>query len=418
MPAHSHPTHPALLTHVDIAIVGGGPVGAALACGLEDLGLKVAVLEARSKLEAPDPRAIALSEGSRLILQRLGAWDALAPRATAIETIHVSHRGGFGRAELKATAMGVPALGYVAEYGDLYAALARRMAHSGATVLTGARVTRAGATGAYGMVGYEKDGAEHLLTANLVVLSEGGKALPPDLRQDKDYGQSALVCTVRTRQPHRRRAYERFTPEGPIALLPLGEPPSPASGGGAEGEGDGEGHTYALVWTTPANQVEARLALGDAEFLAQLQIAFGDRQGAFLSAGPRAAFPLKLSLAKESASPRLVRVGNAAHVLHPVAGQGFNLGLRDAWKLAEAIADHLNQSSPDTLGQAPLAGYARQRQADILGGSLMTDILVAGFSNDLPGLRQARGLALTALDLLPPLKTQFARKMMFGAQSW
>lgn len=381
--------------HVDVAIVGGGPVGAALAAGLEGCGLDVVVLEARGKLEAPDPRAIALSEGSRLILQRLGVWDALADRATPIETIHVSQRGGFGRAELRSEAMGVAALGYVAEYGDLYAALARRMVKSGARVLTGARVTQAGATSAYGMVGYERDGHEHLLTARLVVLSEGGKALPPSLRQDKDYGQSAVVCTVRTAQPHGRRAYERFTPEGPIALLPLN---------------DG----YALVWTTPSAQVDARLALADGEFLIQLQAAFGDRQGRFLSAGPRAAFPLRLTLAKESGGARLVRIGNAAHVLHPVAGQGFNLGLRDAWKLAEAMAD----IPRETLGAAPLAGYARQRRADIVGGSLMTDLLVAGFSNDNPLLRGGRGLALTALDLLPPVKTLFARKMMFGSQSW
>ena len=393
MPADAFPTH------CDVAIVGGGPVGASLAAGLEGLGLEVVVLEARGKLETPDPRAIALSEGSRLILQRLGVWDALAegahPKATPIETIHVSQRGGFGRAELKARDMDVPALGYVAEYGDLYAVLARRMTGSGARVLTGARVTRAGATSAYGMVNFAREGREHLLTARLVVLSEGGKALPPDLRQDKDYGQSAVVCSVRTAQPHGRRAYERFTPEGPIALLPLGE-------------------EYALVWTTPAARVEERLALADAAFLAQLQAAFGDRQGRFLAAGPRAAFPLKLSLAKESPSHRLVRIGNAAHVLHPVAGQGFNLGLRDAWKLAEAIADLPREK----LGSAALAGYASQRRFDIVGGSFMTDLLVAGFSNDLPVLSQARGLALAALDLLPPLKTQFARKMMFGVQSW
>lgn len=384
-----------LPTHADVAIVGGGPVGAALAAGLEGCGLEVVVLEARTSLVAPDPRAIALSEGSHLILQRLGVWEALAERATPIETIHVSQRGGFGRAQLEATDMGVPALGYVAEYGDLYASLSGRMTTSGARVLTGARVTRAGATAGYGMVAYERDGSEHLLTANLVVLSEGGKALPPDLRQDKDYGQSAVVCTVRTSQPHDRRAYERFTPEGPIALLPLQE-------------------VYALVWTTPSDQVADRLALSDAEFLNQLQSAFGNRQGRFLGTGPRAAFPLKLSLAKESPSARLVRIGNAAHVLHPVAGQGFNLGLRDAWKLAEAIADLPREK----LGSAPLAGYASQRRFDIIGGSLMTDVLVAGFSNDHPLLRIGRGLALGALDVLPPLKTLFARKMMFGAQSW
>jgi 2-octaprenyl-6-methoxyphenol hydroxylase len=370
-------------------------VGAALGAGLAGSGLDVVVLEARTKLEAPDPRAIALSEGSRLILQRLGAWDKLAPRAAPIKRIHVSQRGGFGRAELNADEMGVAALGYVAEYGDLYTALAKGLATSGATLLTGARVTRAGATAGYGMVQFERGGGEHLLTASLVVLSEGGRALPPALRQEKDYGQSAVVCTVRTAQPHANRAYERFTPDGPIALLPLHE-------------------DYALVWTTPAAQVEERLALTDTAFLDQLQAAFGDRQGRFLHASPRAAFPLKLALAKDSNSPRLLRIGNAAHVLHPVAGQGFNLGLRDAWKLAETLTDMPREK----LGTAPLTGYTRQRRADILGGSLMTDLLVAGFSNDHPLLRQGRGLALTALDVLPPLKTLFARKMMFGSQTW
>ena len=387
--------------HFDLAIVGGGPVGAALAAGLQGSGLhgkglKVVVLEARTKLEAPDPRAIALSEGSHLILNRLGVWEALSPHATPIDHIHVSQRGGFGRAELNAAEMGVNALGYVAEYGDLYAALAQGLSQAGgATILTGARVTQAAATAGYGMVRYEQAGEEKLLTANLVVLSEGGKALPPNLRKEKDYGQSAVVCTVHTTQPHMQRAYERFTPEGPIALLPLHD-------------------AYALVWTTPSDQVESRLALSDADFLAQLQLAFGDRQGRFTAASPRASFPLKLSLAKESNSPRIVRIGNAAHVLHPVAGQGFNLGLRDAWKLAETLLD----MPIEKIGTTSLDHYAQQRQADIKGGSLMTDLLVAGFSNDHPALRHLRGVALGALDILPPLKTLFARKMMFGSQSW
>ena len=381
--------------HFDLAIVGGGPVGAALVAGLQGSGLKIVVLEARTRLAAPDPRAIALSEGSHLILKRLGAWDALSPHATPIEHIHVSQRGGFGRAELNASEMAVNALGYVAEYGDLYAALAQGLHQVDTTILTGARVTQAAATAGYGMVRYEQSGAEKWLTANLIVLSEGGKALPPDLRKEKDYGQSAVVCTVQTALPHAQRAYERFTPEGPIALLPLQ-------------------NSYALVWTTPSSQVEARLALSDDEFLAQLQRAFGDRQGRFTAASPRASFPLKLSLAKESHSPRIVRIGNAAHVLHPVAGQGFNLGLRDAWKLAETL---LNMPIEE-LGTRTLDDYTRQRQSDIQGGSLMTDLLVAGFSNDHPTLRHLRGLALGALDILPPVKTLFARKMMFGSQSW
>jgi 2-octaprenyl-6-methoxyphenol hydroxylase len=382
--------------HVDVAIVGGGPVGASLAAGLEGSGLSVAVLEARGKLEAPDPRALALSQGTRLILERLGAWANLTEHATPIETIHVSQRGGLGRAVLTASDAGVPALGYVAEYGDLYAALAERLLGCGATVLTGARVTGVQTTSGYGAISFQRGGADHLLTARLVVLSEGGKSLPAEMRRDKDYGQSAVVCTVGTERPHSRRAYERFTPEGPIALLPLG-------------------NGYALVWTTPNDRVEDRLALSDADFLAQLQTAFGDRQGRFVSAGPRSAFPLKLALAAASTSPRCLRIGNAAHVLHPVAGQGFNLGVRDAWKLAEAILD----TPRERLGEAEMARrYGQTRRFDVVGGSLMTDILVESFSNDRFLMRHARGAALAVLDLAPPLKNLFARKMMFGAQAW
>jgi len=218
--------------HADIAIIGGGPVGASLALGLEDSGLSVAVLEARETREAADPRALALAQGARLVLERLGAWEALAAQATPIETIHVSQRGGLGRALLTAAEVGVPALGYVAEYGALYAALAGRLLECGENgqikVMTGARVTDVAATTGYGAVRYQRGGAEHLLTARLVVLSEGGRSLPAHLRQDKDYGQSAVVCTVSTQRPHGGRAYERFTPEGPIALLPLDAPSPPA----------------------------------------------------------------------------------------------------------------------------------------------------------------------------------------------
>lgn len=388
------------LDHVDIAIIGGGPVGASLALGLEGSGLSVVVLEAREKLEVADPRALALSQGCRLTLQRLGAWEALAPDTTAIETIHVSQRGGLGRAVLTREDAGVPALGYVAEYGALVAALAGRLLASDATVVTGARVTDVAATSGYAAVRYRRDGAEHLLTARMAVLSEGGRALPAHMRQDKDYGQSAVIANVSTQRPHARRAYERFTAEGPIALLPLG---------------DAFGNNYALVWTTPSALVEERLALSDTDFLTQLQSAFGDRQGRFMHAGPRAAFPLKLTLAAESKSPRIQRIGNAAHVLHPVAGQGFNLGVRDAWHLAQRILD----TPRERLGEAAMSNaYAAERRFDVLGGSLMTDILVEAFSNDRPLLGHARGAALALLDLAPPLKTLFARKMMFGAQAW
>lgn len=399
-------------SHFDVAIVGGGPVGAALILALADSGLTVALLEAKTEFAARDPRAIALAQGSRLVLERLGAWSRLADKATPIETIHVSQRGGFGRAELTAADCGVPALGYTVEYGDLYAALAAGLAAASATLITGARVTGVHPAAGCGLIDFERAGQAQSLSARLIVLADGGKSLP-GMTSFKDYGQSAIICTVQTERPHQNRAYERFTPAGPIALLPLHGDHAPQGDSDFTGV-DARERSYALVWTTPNDQVEARLGLPDAAFLAQLQSAFGDRQGRFLAAGPRSVFPLRLVMAAAADKPGLVRIGNAAQTLHPVAGQGFNLGLRDAWKLAQAILD----SAPEDLGGgAFLKGYAASRRWDVSGSVAMTDLLVEAFANDLPVLGQARGLALTAMDLLPPLKQLFARKMMFGVRA-
>ncbi len=382
--------------HVDIAIVGGGPVGAALALALRDSDRRVALLEAKSTLAARDPRALALSEGTRLILERLGTWPGAA--VTAIDSIHVSQAGHFGRAVLQAGELGVPALGYTAAFGELSDALAGSLPSSGTVLITGARVTAVRPAAACGLVEYEQGGAARVLSARLIVLADGGKSLP-GATSTKDYGQSAVICTVRTEHPHANRAYERFTRQGPIALLPLGD-------------------AYALVWTTPAAHVEARLQADDASFLAELGMAFGHRQGRFLTAGPRTAFPLRLQTSAAADRPGLVRIGNAAQTLHPVAGQGFNLGLRDAWWLAETVLD----TGRDELGDAGfLARYRQRRRWDVAGSIAMTDLLVEAFSNDWPGVSSlvshAGGLALTAMDLLPPLKGAFARKMMFGAQA-
>jgi 2-octaprenyl-6-methoxyphenol hydroxylase len=395
----------------DIAIVGGGPVGAALALALADSGLAVALLEAKTHFAAKDPRAIALAQGSRLVLERLGAWDRLAPHATSIETIHVSQRGGFGRAELTAAECGVSALGYTVEYGHLYAAIGEGLPDCGADLITGARVTGVHPAAGCGLIDYELGETARSLTARLIVMADGGKSLPGRTAL-KDYGQSAIVCTVQTARPHGQRAYERFTPAGPIALLPLnrplpGSPGHPLQPAGEDG--------YALVWTTPNDQMEERLGLPEAEFLAQLQSAFGDRQGRFLAAGPRSVFPLRLVMAEADDTPGLARIGNAAQTLHPVAGQGFNLGLRDAWKLAQTALD----SPREALGSPEfLVAYRASRRWDVTGSVAMTDLLVELFANDLPVISQVRGLALTALDLLPPVRHLFARKMMFGAKAW
>jgi 2-octaprenyl-6-methoxyphenol hydroxylase len=287
-------------------------------------------------------------------------------------------------------------LGYTAEYGDLYASLAERVDANAPEVILGAQVTAVCPAAGCGLVEFTQGGETATLSARLIVLADGGKSLPASQVSIKDYGQSALICTVRTELPHANRAYERFTPKGPIALLPLGD-------------------DYALVWATRNELLEARMALTDDDFLAQLHEAFGDRQGRFVAAGPRSAFPLRLITAAPEPRAGLVRIGNAAQTLHPVAGQGFNLGLRDAWWLAETILD----STPEQLGDAAFQErYLKRRRWDVGAGIAMTDLLVEAFANDWPVFGTLRGAAMSAMDALPPLKNLFARKMMFGSQSW
>jgi 2-octaprenyl-6-methoxyphenol hydroxylase len=203
-----------------------------------------------------------------------------------------------------------------------------------------------------------------------------------------------VVCEVRTELPHANQAYERFTPEGPAALLPKGD-------------------RYALVWTASNADAQRISALPDSEFLAALYNHFGGRQGRFVAASPRKTFPLKLSYTGSEAGDRVVRIGNAAQTMHPVAGQGFNIGLRDAWELAALCGDVARN---EIGGGAMLRAYARGRRTDVMGGVGFTDFLVRVFSNDIAPLRHARGLGLLALEVFPPLKTFVARRMIFGAR--
>jgi 2-octaprenyl-6-methoxyphenol hydroxylase len=299
----------------DVLIVGGGPVGAAVALALSGSGLAVALVEARAPQAAQsDPRPIALSHGSRQILERLGVWERLQP-ATPIERIHISQRGGFGRVEFDADEAGLPALGYVVDYGQLADALAAAVEARGDCRVVRAAVSaiRGGRDVAEASLG-TADGAAR---ARLIVLAEGG-ALGAARMHTRDYRQSVVTARVKSARPHRNVAYERFTPRGPLALLPM------------------EGR-LALVWTTTPAHAQQLCELPDAEFLAQLQDAFGGRLGAFSHVSGRASFPLALKIAESATEPRVVALGNAAQTLHPVAGQGLNLGLRDAWELAETM---------------------------------------------------------------------------------
>lgn len=376
----------------DVLIVGAGPVGAVCALALRQQGVDAQVLEAQPAADAgADTRTLALSYGSRLILDRLGVWDTLAD-VTLITRIHISQRGAFGVARLSADAVKVPELGYVLPYVTLTAALKQALLDARIAVNYGVEVARIESDVACAVL---HTVAGDTLTAPLVIVADGGRGqAAPVPKIARDYDQMAVVCEVQTELPHANQAFERFTPDGPAALLPKGD-------------------HYALVWTARNADAQRIAALPDAEFLTALYRHFGGRQGRFLSASPRKTFPLKLAYTGGAVGARVVRIGNAAQTLHPVAGQGFNIGLRDAWELASLCGE----TPPDALGSAPmLAAYARGRRVDVLGGVGFTDFLVRAFSNDFAPLRHARGLGLLALEAFPPLKTFVARRMIFGAR--
>ena len=376
----------------DVLIVGAGPVGAVCALALRQQGVDAQVLEAQPAADAgADTRTLALSYGSRLILDRLGVWDTLAD-VTPITRIHISQRGAFGVARLSADAVKVPELGYVLPYVTLTAALKQALLDARIAVNYGVEVARIESDAAGAAL---HTVAGDTLTAPLVIVADGGRSqAAPVPKIARDYDQMAVVCEVQTELPHANQAFERFTPEGPAALLPKGD-------------------HYALVWTASNVDAQHIAALPDTEFLTALYRHFGGRQGRFLSASPRKTFPLKLAYTGGAVGARVVRIGNAAQTLHPVAGQGFNIGLRDAWELASLCGE----TPPEALGSAPmLAAYARGRRVDVLGGVGFTDFLVRAFSNDFAPLRHARGLGLLALEAFPPLKTFVARRMIFGAR--
>jgi 2-octaprenyl-6-methoxyphenol hydroxylase len=280
----------------------------------------------------------------------------------------------------------------VLPYAELTAALKQALREAGIAVEYGVAVDRID-SGAEAATLHTSDG--RTLSAPLVAVADGGRGeQAPVPKFERDYDQMAVVCDVETELPHAGQAFERFTPEGPAALLP-------------------KENQYALVWTASNADAQRIAALPDSEFLAALYRHFGGRQGLFLHVSPRKTFPLRLAWTGSETADRVVRIGNAAQTLHPVAGQGFNIGLRDAWELASLCGD----TAASEIGSAAmLAAYARGRRADVFGGLGFTDFLVRTFSNDIGLLRHARGLGLLALETLPPLKTFVARRMMFGAR--
>ena len=388
-------TSPTTVEDVDILIVGAGPVGMTLHLALAAGGLRSRLIDRRpGSALLGDPRALALSHGARELLEKIEAWPMRA--ATPIETIHVSQRGGFGRTLIDRDDYRLPALGYVLRYRDLAAALQARLAPDAVLADTCIRESRActDAAGEGLLVTLQQGEHTHVLRCRLLVHAEGTPGEEQGVSVS-DYGQQAVICDVQTSTGHQRRAWERFTPDGPLALLPLEQ-------------------GFSIVFTLPPDQARQVLELDDTAFLARLQQQFGPRIR-FTQAGPRSCFPLALRLRDTLARGREVWVGNSAQTLHPVSGQGFNLGLRDAWELADCLLDPM-QRDVDLAQRLP--AYTQRRKLDRQGSAFFTDQVVKAFSNDMPALRVARGLGLLALDLFPPARHFVAKRMIWGARAW
>lgn len=386
-------------TDYDILIVGGGLVGASLACALRGGPYSIGVIEAVPLAAGTQPsfddRHLALAYGSRRIFEGIGVWDELSPDVAPIRRIHISDRGRFGVARLDARDANLPALGYVATARALGTALHGVLAREPAIALhCPARVESVAFEDARAQVTVRRDGQTEVLSARLVVAADGGDSPVREMAgiaaQRIDYGQTAIVTNVAPGRAHEDTAYERFTESGPLAVLPAGS------------------DRCAVVWTARSGEAAEMLAWDDDTFRARLQDRFGERLGAFGRLGRRRAYPLALTRVAEHVRPRLALIGNAAHTVHPVAGQGFNLGLRDVAALAELL---LGEGGPrgDPGEPGLLARYAEWRRRDNRVTAAFTHSLIRIFSNDYLPVALARNVALVAIDLLPAVKRRFIR---------
>lgn len=390
--------------HYDLVIVGGGLVGGSLACALRDTGLRIAIIE-KVAADAPrqpsyDERVIALSRGSQRIFNGMGLWAAIAPEAEPIRHVHISDRGHAGFAHLSAAEEGVDSLGEVVPARAMGAAIGQALAeHPSIDWLRPGRIVALNLRGEQARLEVMLPHAHRTLTASLVVAADGGDS---SLRErldipmrDQDYGQQAIISTVMPEGAEQARgtAFERFTSSGPLAMLPM------------------TAGRYSVVWTAWEREAPGILALDDQAFLNRLQQRFGLRLGRLTQPARRIAYPLRLRLARTLTRERFALIGNAAHTLHPVAGQGFNLGLRDVAELTDLLVE-AQGTAADLGGPALLNAYQRRRRADHLATAGLTDGLVRLFGLPCPHAQLGRNLGLLGLDLLPPLRHRLARRFM------
>ncbi|HYG41529.1 MAG TPA: UbiH/UbiF/VisC/COQ6 family ubiquinone biosynthesis hydroxylase [Bordetella sp.] len=383
----------------DIAILGAGPVGRVLALLLARhaarperivllAGTAAAPDGAAAAIPAADPRVLALNHGSRVLLESLQAWPA---RAADIRTVHVSQRGRLGSTLIRSDDFQVPRLGNTVSYAELHAVLLDRVQASGVTVLQGppAQVRGQDSRG----ITVRQGDAE--LRCGVAVLSDGSGA--NDLR--REYGQHAVITSAQATLPRPGWAWERFTDQGPLALLPHPQ----------------QAQAYSVVWCSAPARAAELAQLDNASFSAALSAAFGTRLGRLSSHAPRHIFPLALSARRALTQGRQAAIGNAAQTLHPVAGQGLNLGLRDAARLAQGLADWLAAPSADP--SAALSAFARARRADRWITAGLTDLMPRAFATGLAPVEHACGLGLLALDLAAPLRAPLARHLLQGLRA-
>jgi 2-octaprenyl-6-methoxyphenol hydroxylase len=404
-------------TDFDLIIIGGGLVGASLACALSqaESALRIAIVEAfpfksddAEYQPAFDARSVALSYTSKQVFDGIDLWPSINKLGVAaIKKIHISDRGHAGITHLNAEDEKVEALGYVVETRVIGKALFDTLnKQKNITLIAPAKLKNFELDKEYASAIIESDGKSKTLTAKLLVAADGDNSVVRRLSgvriRSREYNQVAVIANVATDQPHNNQAFERFTDSGPLALLPMAETKN-------------EKNRYSLVWTINRSEQEEMMSWNDETFLLKLKQRFGERAGQFIHVSQRHAYPLSLMRAQEHVRERLAIIGNAAHTLHPVAGQGFNLGLRDVAALSQVIIDAARREDGENKDIGALTNlkiYADWRRRDHIQTAMATDGLVRLFSNNILPLAALRNLGLIVVDLVPPLKKLFARHAM------
>ncbi len=403
-------------TDFDLIIIGGGLVGASLACALSDSSLRIAIIEAfpfksddSEYQPAFDARSVALSYTSKQVFEGIGLWSSINKLGVAaIKKIHISDRGHAGITRLNADDENVEALGYVVETRVIGKALFDSLnKQKNVTVIAPAKLKNFDLNADCASASIELTDSDNLvesktLTAKLLVAADGGDSVVRRLSgvriKQRNYEQCAVIANIATDRAHNNQAFERFTDSGPLALLPMAAT-------------ENEKNRYSLVWTINNSEQEEMMAWDDETFLLKLKQRFGERAGQFIHVSKRHVYPLSLMRAQEHVRERLAIIGNAAHTLHPVAGQGFNLGLRDVAALSQVIID-ASRENKDIGSLTTLQTYADWRKRDHIQTAMATDGLVRIFSNNFLPLAALRNLGLLVVDLVPPLKKVFARHAM------